>query len=125
MGTMPNSAFPVSTASKTPRTLLYGAKDTDEPKCLSPAKWVKVAGGPRKAAPFLEGGTFLLLNGDFLIDRHPQMDNVWLVGGGSGHGFKHGPAIGDYVAARLDDGAAVDRRFSLATKQTVQKRTVY
>src|SRR6185503_14138106 len=27
-------------------------------------------------------------NGDFLIDRHPDFDNVWLVGGGSGHGFK-------------------------------------
>jgi sarcosine oxidase len=64
-------------------------------------------------------------NGDFLIDRHPEMDNVWLVGGGSGHGFKHGPMIGAYVAARLDDGAAVDPRFSLATKATVQKRAVF
>ena len=36
-------------------------------------------------------------NGDFLIDRHPDFDNVWLVGGGSGHGFKHGPAVGEYV----------------------------
>src|SRR5204863_10039448 len=27
-------------------------------------------------------------NGDFLIDRHPELENVWLVGGGSGHGFK-------------------------------------
>lgn len=63
-------------------------------------------------------------NGDFLIDRHPEMDNVWLVGGGSGHGFKHGPAIGEYVAARLDGGVG-EPRFSLATKQTVQKRTVY
>jgi sarcosine oxidase len=33
--------------------------------------------------------------GDFLIDRHPGFENVWLVGGGSGHGFKHGPAVGD------------------------------
>ncbi len=64
-------------------------------------------------------------NGDFLIDRHPQMDNVWLVGGGSGHGFKHGPAIGEYVAARIDEGGSVDPRFSLASKRTVQKRTVY
>ncbi|MGI8836688.1 MAG: FAD-dependent oxidoreductase, partial [Pyrinomonadaceae bacterium] len=31
-------------------------------------------------------------NGDFLIDRHPAFKNAWLVGGGSGHGFKHGPA---------------------------------
>ncbi len=36
-------------------------------------------------------------NGDFLIDRHPEMENVWFAGGGSGHGFKHGPAIGGGV----------------------------
>ena len=33
-------------------------------------------------------------NGDLLIDRHPQWENVVLVGAGSGHGFKHGPAVG-------------------------------
>jgi monomeric sarcosine oxidase len=64
-------------------------------------------------------------NGDFLIDRHPDHDNVWLVGGGSGHGFKHGPALGEYVAARVQDGGAVETRFSLATKEKVQKRGVY
>jgi glycine/D-amino acid oxidase-like deaminating enzyme len=64
-------------------------------------------------------------NGDFLIERHPDLDNVWLLGGGSGHGFKHGPAIGAYVAERIDKGGPVDPRFSLATKQKVQQRTVY
>jgi monomeric sarcosine oxidase len=64
-------------------------------------------------------------NGDFLIDRHPERDNVWLVGGGSGHGFKHGPAVGEYVTARIVEGGEVDARFSLATKQKVQKRAVY
>jgi glycine/D-amino acid oxidase-like deaminating enzyme len=38
----------------------------------------------------------------FLIDRHPAWANAWLVGGGSGHGFKHGPRIGEYVVGRLD-----------------------
>ena len=64
-------------------------------------------------------------NGDFLVDRHPERDNVWLVGGGSGHGFKHGPAVGEYVAARIADGKPVEPRFSLATKERIQKRTVY
>jgi sarcosine oxidase len=64
-------------------------------------------------------------NGDFLIDRHPDFDNVWLVGGGSGHGFKHGPALGEYVARLILDGGPTDPRFSLATKQTVKKRTVH
>ena len=40
-------------------------------------------------------------NGDFLIDFHPDMPNVLLVGGGSGHGFKHGPEVGRYAPARL------------------------
>src|SRR4051812_23156675 len=64
-------------------------------------------------------------NGDFLIDRHPEMDNVWFVGGGSGHGFKHGPAIGDYVARLIVDGGTPDARFSLATKHNIQARVVY
>jgi len=63
--------------------------------------------------------------GDFLVDRHPDFSNVWLLGGGSGHGFKHSPALGEYVAARILQGEAVDPRFSLATKGTVQKRSVY
>lgn len=37
----------------------------------------------------------------FLIDRHPDFDNVWLAGCGSGHGFKHGPVVGEYVADRV------------------------
>jgi sarcosine oxidase len=64
-------------------------------------------------------------NGDFLIDRHPEMENVWFAGGGSGHGFKHGPAVGEYVTGRLLDGSPAEARFSLSTKDTVQKRTVY
>ena len=35
---------------------------------------------------------------NFIIDRHPRNQNVWIVGGGSGHGFKHGPALGEMVA---------------------------
>ena len=64
-------------------------------------------------------------SGDFLIDRHPEMENVWFAGGGSGHGFKHGPAVGEYLAGQLLDGAKPGPRFSLATKETVQKRAVY
>src|ERR1022692_1555536 len=48
-------------------------------------------------------------NGYFLIDRHPDFPNVWLVGGGSGHGFKHGPAVGEHVAERILHGGPVDR----------------
>jgi sarcosine oxidase len=37
----------------------------------------------------------------FIVDRHPDFENVWLVGGGSGHGYKHGIMLGDYVAHRV------------------------
>jgi glycine/D-amino acid oxidase-like deaminating enzyme len=65
-------------------------------------------------------------NGDFLIDRHPDFENVWLVGGGSGHGFKHGPAVGEYVASRIEGKSeGVEPRFSLASKKTTRERAVY
>ena len=64
-------------------------------------------------------------SGDFLIDRHPAFDNVWLTGGGSGHGFKHGPALGEYVASRILEGGAIEPRFALATKGKVRKREVF
>ncbi|HVS89324.1 MAG TPA: FAD-dependent oxidoreductase [Candidatus Acidoferrum sp.] len=64
-------------------------------------------------------------SGDFLIDRHPEMKNVWFAGGGSGHGFKHGPAVGEYVAGQILDGNTPEPRFSLATKDTAQNRAVY
>ena len=37
----------------------------------------------------------------FIVDRHPEMDNVWIVGGGSGHGYKHGIMMGEYAAQRV------------------------
>ena len=64
-------------------------------------------------------------NGDFLIDRHPGFENVWLTGGGSGHGFKHGPAVGHYAADLILAGGATEPRFSLATKERVRRRTVF
>jgi len=64
-------------------------------------------------------------NGDFIIDRHPQLDDVLIAGGGSGHGFKHGPAVGDYVRRLLTAGLAPEPRFAFAAKATTQARGVY
>ena len=65
-------------------------------------------------------------NGDFLIDRHPHYANVVLVGGGSGHGFKHGPAVGRYASGLVTgSGAAIEPRFSLASKAETQARAVH
>lgn len=65
-------------------------------------------------------------NGDLLIDVHPARPDVLLVGAGSGHGFKHGPAVGRYAADRLLGTLKTpERRFSLASKRTVQARDVH
>jgi monomeric sarcosine oxidase len=65
-------------------------------------------------------------NGDFLVDAHPEMNDVWLLGGGSGHGFKHGPALGEYVATQvLKTGRPPEPRYSLRSKGIVQKRSVF
>ncbi len=52
-------------------------------------------------------------NGDFIVDRHPEAKNLWLVGGGSGHGFKHGPALGELVAESVLGERPVEPAFSL------------
>jgi glycine/D-amino acid oxidase-like deaminating enzyme len=52
-------------------------------------------------------------DGRFLIDRHPQADSVFILGGGSGHGFKHGPALGELAAAMVMGDAPPDPAFSL------------
>jgi glycine/D-amino acid oxidase-like deaminating enzyme len=58
----------------------------------------------------------------FVIDRHPGLDNAWLVGGGSGHGFKHGPVIGRHVVGRLDGArlAPGEERFGLGHERLPQ-----
>jgi sarcosine oxidase len=63
--------------------------------------------------------------GDFIIDRHPMWSNCWIVGGGSGHGFKHGPSVGRHVAGLVNGDAVVNPRFALAGKDTLPSRAVF
>jgi glycine/D-amino acid oxidase-like deaminating enzyme len=53
-------------------------------------------------------------NGHLLIDRLPGDDRVWIAGGGSGHGFKHGPAVGAYLVDLIDGSGVADPTFALA-----------
>lgn len=53
----------------------------------------------------------------FIIDRHPRRDDVWLIGGGSGHGFKHGPALGEMVAGWIMHDKDADPLFRLSRFQ--------
>ncbi|MGA9447901.1 MAG: FAD-dependent oxidoreductase [Candidatus Sulfotelmatobacter sp.] len=50
---------------------------------------------------------------NFILDRHPRMDNVWLLGGGSGHGFKHGPALGEEMANLILKNSEADSLWRL------------
>ena len=92
-----------------------------------PKQLIKIAGRP------------ILEHTLAVLDQHPDVENVWLVGGGSGHGFKHGPSVGEYVTTRiLQSGATsaaassltpaaeqLERRFSLTTKDSAQHRAVF
>ena len=60
----------------------------------------------------------------FIVDRHPAIVGGWVVGGGSGHGFKHGPALGEYLSGLVvgDATAAAalappDNRFALRPRE--------
>lgn len=53
---------------------------------------------------------------DFIVDRHPNLPNVWIAGGGNAEGFKMGPVIGEYIARRVlgaDDDQVLAERFRI------------
>ncbi|RME98897.1 MAG: FAD-dependent oxidoreductase [Alphaproteobacteria bacterium] len=50
----------------------------------------------------------------FIIDRHPEAQNVLVAGGGSGHGFKHGPVVGEFVRDAVLDVKAPPAEMSFA-----------
>jgi glycine/D-amino acid oxidase-like deaminating enzyme len=70
-----------------------------------------------RAAPLVEARVCQYENSPdehFIVDRHPAAANAWLVGGGSGHGFKHGPALGELVARLVLTDGSPDPEFRLS-----------
>jgi len=68
-------------------------------------------------SPLIEGRVCQYANtldGNFILDLYPQADNLWLVGGGSGHGFKHGPALGEMVSQIVCGEKPMEPLFILA-----------
>ena len=63
-------------------------------------------------------------NGHLLLDRLAGHDRAWIAGGGSGHGFKHGPMVGRYVAELIEAGREPDPVFQLAGRPP-RARNVY
>ena len=58
-----------------------------------------------------------------LIDRHPEAANVWFVGGGSGHGFKLAPALGEYVAQLILGRRQPKAQFQLSRSSVTKRGT--
>jgi glycine/D-amino acid oxidase-like deaminating enzyme len=52
-------------------------------------------------------------DGNFLFDHHPEAKNVFFLGGGSGHGFKHGPSLGELVMNCLKGTSKIPGHFLL------------
>jgi glycine/D-amino acid oxidase-like deaminating enzyme len=76
------------------------------------------------AAPLVESRVCQYENspdGHLILDRHPGAGNVWLAGGGSGHGFKLGPAVGELVAAAVLGGPPPPERFRLDRPAAAQQ----
>jgi glycine/D-amino acid oxidase-like deaminating enzyme len=58
------------------------------------------------------------LTGDthFIAAPHPEHPSVWLLGGGSGHGFKHAPALAERMGRWLVAEEPPDERFALGPR---------
>lgn len=81
-----------------------------------------------RAAPLLESRVCQYENspdGQLIVDRHPHAENVWLIGGGSGHGFKLGPALGAYATRALLNDATLDPRWSLGRLADAPAKTQF
>jgi glycine/D-amino acid oxidase-like deaminating enzyme len=57
---------------------------------------------------------------NFIVAPHPEHENVWILGGGSGHGFKHGPALAEYILGLLERSEQPDTRFGLGRRSPAQ-----
>jgi glycine/D-amino acid oxidase-like deaminating enzyme len=75
---------------------------------------------PALAPAPLEGSTTcryeLSADSHFIAAPHPEHPSVWLVGGGSGHGFKHGPAMAERLAAAWDGDEPLPKHFALGER---------
>ena len=56
-------------------------------------------------------------DGNFIFDLLPGTSNAFILGGGSGHGFKHGPALGQLVAEAIAGQCKIPGLFLLDPKR--------
>jgi sarcosine oxidase len=105
-----------------------GSREVRREQVTEAAEYLRMRFPAMRAPVFRRGRVCHYENtssGDFLIDRHPSMPNVWFAGGGSGHGFKHGPAVAEYLLEAIRSGYSPEPRFRLEGKgKELAKRVV-
>lgn len=105
-----------------------GGDRTPSAAGLSAARQLAAARLPAlQGAPLVEARVCQYTNtpsGDLLLDRHPDNANVWLAGGGSGHGFKLGPAVGAYLASQVAGTTPTEHLVTLAAHRAGGVRAV-
>lgn len=84
--------FDPTTGDRTP-----SAQGLDDARSFLATRFPGMADAPLIAASVCQYTE--AIDGRFLADRLPGLNNAWIVTGGSGHGFKHGPAVGETVAS--------------------------
>lgn len=86
--------------------------DPAGPRVVDPAWEGRFRAFLRRAIPDLAGAPLAATrlcpycdtpDGDLWIDRHPDRPGVVVATGGSGHGFKFAPVLGDLIAAAVED----------------------
>jgi glycine/D-amino acid oxidase-like deaminating enzyme len=112
------AAFDPSSAERTPT-----AESLARARALIAERFPELA-----KAPLLKAEVCQYENspdGHLLIDRHPEAGNVWLVGGGSGHGFKLSPAVGEIVASAIASGKQVPEVFRFGRRREAKASTQF
>jgi sarcosine oxidase len=97
------------------RPLEATAEAIDRARDYLALRFPALAGAPVASAPGCHYS--LTPDAEFVFARHPEHDRVWLLGGGSGHGFKHGPALAEHAAAVLAGAAQPEPRFTLGERR--------
>ena len=76
-------------------------REISEEKLVAARAYLRMRFPAMAGSPLLESRVCQYENStdhNFILDRHPEAANLWIVGGGSGHGFKHRPVMGEMVA---------------------------
>lgn len=97
-----------------------GSRSVTEPYLAAVRDFVRHRFPGLAAAPVVESRVCqyeMTADENYILDRHPDFNNVWIAGGGSGHGFKNAPSVGRWMAQLVAEGGSTPRLFSIARPQ--------